>query len=175
MGGHWKSARRAGTLKTSCELRIPAGAGITGWSAAHRQALRVPNVAEDPRYIEGSANTRSELAVPLIYRNEVLGVLNVESEQTDAYTENHEEMLTTLAGSLAAIIANARLLARVRAQAETRAHRVRDFRQDPTRHRHPVRAGDHGQRTHESRRRTSTRRSRSRAGPQRAGTDKEEE
>jgi sigma-B regulation protein RsbU (phosphoserine phosphatase) len=73
---------------------------------------------EDPRYIEGSANTRSELAVPLIYRNEVLGVLNVESEQTDAYTENHEEMLTTLAGSLAAIIANARLLARVRAQAE---------------------------------------------------------
>ena len=99
-------------------LRIPAGSGITGWSAAHRQALRVPNVAEDPRYIEGSANTRSELAVPLIYRNEVLGVLNVESEQPDAYTENHEEMLTTLAGSLAAIIANARLLAKVRAQAE---------------------------------------------------------
>jgi sigma-B regulation protein RsbU (phosphoserine phosphatase) len=100
------------------QLRIPTGSGITGWSAAHRQAVRVSNVAEDPRYLEGSANTRSELAVPLIFRNEVLGVLNVESEQIDAYTKNHEEMLTTLAGSLAAIIANARLLARVRAQAE---------------------------------------------------------
>ena len=75
-------------------------------------------MAADPRYIEGSANTRSELAVPLIFRNEVLGVLNVESEQVDAYAEDDEEMLATLGGSLAAIIANARLLARVRAQAE---------------------------------------------------------
>ena len=72
----------------------------------------------DPRYIEGSPNTRSELAVPLVFRNEVLGVLNVESEQTDAYTGDDEEMLSTLGASLAAIIANARLLARVRAQAE---------------------------------------------------------
>lgn len=98
--------------------RIPVGSGITGWSASHRRPLRVDDVAEDARYIEASPNTRSELAVPLIYRNDVLGVLNVESEQPNAYTENDEEMLGTLAGSLAAIIANARLLAQVRAQAE---------------------------------------------------------
>jgi sigma-B regulation protein RsbU (phosphoserine phosphatase) len=47
-----------------------------------------------------------------------LGVLNVESEQVAAYTENDEEMLGTLAGSLAAIIANARLLEQIRRQAE---------------------------------------------------------
>ena len=76
------------------------------------------NVNEDPRYIQISSNTRSELAIPLIYRNELLGVLNVESEQLDAYTENDEEMLGTLAGSLAAIIANARLLEQIRLQAE---------------------------------------------------------
>jgi two-component system chemotaxis response regulator CheB len=46
------------------------------------------------------------LAVPLVYRNELLGVLNVESEQLNAYSENDEEMLGTLGGSLAAIIAN---------------------------------------------------------------------
>jgi sigma-B regulation protein RsbU (phosphoserine phosphatase) len=78
----------------------------------------VDDVTAEPRYIEGSPNTRSELAVPLMYRNEVLGVLNVESELPGAYTENDEEMLATLGGSLAAIIANARLLEQLRGQAE---------------------------------------------------------
>ena len=97
-----------------CQLE----SGITGWAATHRRTLRVNNVQEDPRYIEGSANTRSEMAIPLIYRSELLGVLNVESEQTNAYTESDEELLGTLGGSLAAIIANARLLEQIRAQAE---------------------------------------------------------
>jgi GAF domain-containing protein/HAMP domain-containing protein len=98
--------------------RVPIGSGITGWVAQHRRPLRVNEVTEDPRYIRISPNSRSELAVPLIYRNELLGVLNVESEQPDAYTENDEEMLGTLGGSLAAIIANARLLEQIRMQAE---------------------------------------------------------
>ena len=100
------------------DLRINVGSGITGWAAAHRRSLRVNNVQEDPRYIAGSVNTRSEMAVPLIYRSELLGVLNVESEQLSAYTETDEELLGTLGGSLAAIIANARLLEQIRAQAE---------------------------------------------------------
>lgn len=99
-------------------VRVEFGRGITGWVAAHRRPLRVRDVSEDPRYIEASPNTRSELAVPLIYRNEVLGVLNVESEQVDAYSDNDEEMLGTLGGSLAAIIANARLVEQIREQAE---------------------------------------------------------
>lgn len=100
------------------DLRIPVGTGITGWAAAHRRTLRVGNVQQDTRYIEGSPNTRSEMAIPLIYRSELLGVLNVESEQLVAYAENDEELLGTLGGSLAAIIANARLLEQIRAQAE---------------------------------------------------------
>ncbi|MCE9647570.1 MAG: GAF domain-containing protein [Chloroflexi bacterium] len=99
-------------------LQIPIGSGITGWSASHLRPLRVRDVTEDSRYIQVSANTRSELAIPLIYRNELLGILNVESEQVDAYTQNDEEMLGTLGGSLAAIIANARLLEQIRVQAE---------------------------------------------------------
>jgi GAF domain-containing protein len=100
------------------DLRIPMGSGITGWAASHRRTLRVNNVLLDTRYIEGSPNTRSEMAIPLLYRSELLGVLNVESEQTAAYAENDEELLGTLGGSLAAIIANARLLEQIRAQAE---------------------------------------------------------
>lgn len=97
---------------------VEIGRGVTGWVAAHKRPLRIRDVSEDPRYIQFSPNTRSELAVPLIYRNEVLGVLNVESEQVDAYTENDEEMLGTLGGSLAAVIANARLFEQIRAQSE---------------------------------------------------------
>jgi GAF domain-containing protein/HAMP domain-containing protein len=99
-------------------VRVPVGQGITGWAASHRRPLRVDDVTKDSRYIQVSSNTRSELAIPLLYRNELLGVLNAESEQTSAYTENDEEMLGTLAGSLAAIIANARLLEQIRRQAE---------------------------------------------------------
>ena len=100
------------------DLQIPIGSGISGWAAAHRRTLRINNVLQDTRYIEGSPNTRSEMAIPLVYRSELLGVLNVESEQMAAYAENDEELLGTLGGSLAAIIANARLLEQIRAQAE---------------------------------------------------------
>jgi sigma-B regulation protein RsbU (phosphoserine phosphatase) len=107
-----------GYADTVFNLHIPIGSGISGWAAAHRRTLRVGNVQQDTRYIEGSPNTRSEMAIPLIYRSEILGILNVESEQLNAYAENDEELLGTLGGSLAAIIANARLLEQIRAQAE---------------------------------------------------------
>jgi len=100
------------------QIRVQVGSGVTGWVAAHRRPLRVEDTSEEPRYIQISSNTRSELAVPLIYRNELLGVLNVESEQVAAYTESDEEMLGTLGGSLAAVIANARLLEQIRSQAD---------------------------------------------------------
>ena len=99
-------------------VRIPMGKGITGWVASHRKTLRINNVLQDTRYIEASPDTRSEMAIPLLYRSELLGVLNVESEQLSAYAENDEELLGTLGGSLAAIIANARLLEQIRGQAE---------------------------------------------------------
>ena len=48
----------------------------------------------------------------------MLGVLNVESDKTGAYSENDEELLGTLGGSLAAIMANARLLEQIRRQVD---------------------------------------------------------
>ncbi len=107
-----------GYSEDASDLIIPFGSGITGWAATHRKSLRINDISQDTRYIQVSSNTRSELALPLIFRNDLLGVLNVESEQTNAYNENDEEMLGTLAGSLAAIIANARLVDQIRKQAE---------------------------------------------------------
>jgi sigma-B regulation protein RsbU (phosphoserine phosphatase) len=107
-----------GYTESASAINRPFGSGITGWVAAHRKPLRVNDVTQDARYILVSSNTRSELALPLIFRNDILGVLNVESEQIGAYNENDEEMLGTLAGSMAAIIANARLVDQIRKQAE---------------------------------------------------------
>jgi len=99
-------------------IKIPLNTGITGWVASNRQPLRVNDVTKDLRYIGINNHVRSEMAIPLIYRNDVLGVLNVESTKIDAYSENDEEMLGTLGGSLAAIIAHSRLLEQFRQQVE---------------------------------------------------------
>jgi len=81
-------------------VEVPIGSGITGWVAAHKRPLRIKNVPRS-RYI-WSVQIHVPISHPLVYRNELLGVLNVESEMIDAYTENDEEMLGTLGGSLAA-------------------------------------------------------------------------
>lgn len=99
-------------------LEVPFGEGITGWVAVHQQPQRISDVTKDQRYISVGSNVRSELSIPLSYRNELLGVLNVESDRIGAYTENDEELLGTLGGSLAAIIANARLIEQVRRQVD---------------------------------------------------------
>jgi GAF domain-containing protein len=99
-------------------VKIPFNTGVTGWVATHRQPLRIKDVAKESRYISINNRIRSEMAIPLIYRNEVLGVLNVESTQPDAYSENDEEMLGTLGGSLAAIISHSLLLEKFRQQVE---------------------------------------------------------
>ncbi len=95
-------------------LQVPVGEGITGWVAANREPLLINNVAEDPRYIAGDADVRAELAVPLVFRGELLGVLNVESDEVGAYGDHDQDMLATLAGSLSAILVNARLSERQR-------------------------------------------------------------
>jgi diguanylate cyclase (GGDEF)-like protein len=78
------------------------GQGLTGWAAANRESVRVGDVSQDPRYVPGLAEARSNLAVPLIVGNRVAGVMNVESERLYAFTEEHEKLLTVL-GTQAAL------------------------------------------------------------------------
>lgn len=83
-------------------LTLRRGEGLSGWAVEHRRAARASDVTKDPRYIAGLREARSNLAVPLVVANEVAGVINVESERTDAFTTEHEELLTVL-GSQAAL------------------------------------------------------------------------
>lgn len=99
-------------------LEIPFGQGLTGWAAAHRQAIRVGDVNQDARYIEGSPGVYSEMSIPLIYGNELLGVIDLENPRRNAYDEHDEELLKTLATSLAAVLTNLRLLETARRRSE---------------------------------------------------------
>ncbi len=107
-------------------FKLPIGEGITGWAAANRKPVCVDDVRQDPRYVAAVETVRSELAVPLIYRDQLFGVLNVESDDVAKFDEVDQEMLTTLAGSLAAILANIELLNEIQQSAQRLSllHRV---------------------------------------------------
>jgi sigma-B regulation protein RsbU (phosphoserine phosphatase) len=100
------------------ECRIKLGEGVTGQAAQQRQAILVDDVTEDPRYIVGVANVRSELAVPLITKNRVIGVIDIEAQQPGYFTEEHSRLLTLIASRMAAGIENAQLYTRTTRQAK---------------------------------------------------------
>lgn len=99
--------------------RIPVGQGITGVAAATREPVRVADVHSDPRYIAAIDSVRSELAVPLVLRGQVIGVLDLQSREADSFTQEQQAILALLASRLAVAIENARLFESARSQAET--------------------------------------------------------
>ncbi len=98
-------------------LTINLGEGITGWVAQHNQAVLLPDVRSDPRYVPGVAGMVSEAAVPLALGDRVIGVLNVESPRPGAFDDDLQ-LLSTLAGTLSAIIVNSNLLAEISRERE---------------------------------------------------------
>lgn len=99
------------------ESRIKVGEGVTGQAAQQRQAILVDDVTQDPRYIAGVPNVRSELAVPLMTKNRVIGVIDLEAREPGYFTEEHSRLLTLIASRMAAGIENAQLYTRTTRQA----------------------------------------------------------
>jgi len=91
--------------------RLPLHKGLTGSAAGQRRVLRVHDVNEDPRYIrcETGVEARSEIVVPLLMQDRLIGVLDLESTQPHAFTLEHERMLSTLGSYVAVALENARL------------------------------------------------------------------
>ena len=98
---------------------IPLGKGITGAAVESHEPVRVLDTAADSRYIASHPGIRSELAVPLVVQDRVVGVLDVESERIGFFTEDHQRTLTLLAQQIASSVENARLYEEV-AQREQR-------------------------------------------------------
>ena len=95
------------------ERIISLGEGLIGTSAQLREPVLAPDVRKDSRYIEANPEVRSELAVPLVYKGEVIGVLDLEHTRVNYYNEDHQRTLSTLASQVAISIANARLYQRI--------------------------------------------------------------
>src|SRR5579859_592508 len=99
-------------------LTIGLGEGVTGWVAAHNQPALIGDVRLDARYMPGVTGILSEAAVPLALGERVIGVLNVESRLASAFNESDLQLLSTLAGTLAAIIVNNNLLEEITREQE---------------------------------------------------------
>src|SRR5215471_6647025 len=94
--------------------RVSLGEGLVGYAALHKEAVLVPDVSQDPRYINVVADVRSELAIPMLLKDRCIGVLDLESPELDAFTKRDVEILTLLASQAAVAIENARLYETVR-------------------------------------------------------------
>jgi sigma-B regulation protein RsbU (phosphoserine phosphatase) len=83
--------------------------GITGAAASSRRTVLVGDISKDPRYVESHPGIRSEVAVPLIVQDRVVGVMDLESERVNYFTEDHARTLSLIAPQIAISIENARL------------------------------------------------------------------
>jgi sigma-B regulation protein RsbU (phosphoserine phosphatase) len=92
---------------------IPLGKGITGAAATSKQPIRVGDTSQDPRYIVSHPDARSEVAIPLIVRDTVVGVMDLESNRLNYFTDDHMRLLALLAPQIATSVENARLYAEI--------------------------------------------------------------
>jgi sigma-B regulation protein RsbU (phosphoserine phosphatase) len=104
------------------KLRVAASEGIVGAAATLKEPVLVPDVTVDPRYLMVNPETRSELAIPMLHKGKILGVLDLESPQLNAFTQDHVQTLSILAANLAVSLENARLYEQV-ARDEARLER----------------------------------------------------
>jgi len=95
------------------KLAIGPTEGIVGAAVSLGRPVRVPDVSQDPRYILCNPEARSELAVPMVHKGRVVGVIDLESPVKNYFTEEHVQTVSILAGSLAVAIENARLYQQV--------------------------------------------------------------
>src|SRR5580700_2723844 len=91
------------------KIRFPLGQGLTGAAALKKQPVYSPDVSKDPRYFCSAKSTRSELAIPLMVRDEVVGVLDCQSDHVDHFDPETIDLLTLFSTQASIALQNARL------------------------------------------------------------------
>jgi sigma-B regulation protein RsbU (phosphoserine phosphatase) len=105
--------------------RVKLGHGLVGYAALHGEAVLVPDVSADARYIKVVDDARSELVIPLMLKDRCIGVFDLESPELDAFTKRHVEILTLLGSQAAVAIENARLYETIRANEDRLEKEIR--------------------------------------------------
>ncbi len=104
------------------KMLVAATEGIVGAAATLKEPVLVNDVSTDPRYLMVNPETKSELAIPMMHKGKVIGVLDLESPQLNYFTEDHVQTLSILSANLAVSLENARLYEQV-ARDEARLER----------------------------------------------------
>ena len=100
------------------DIRVALGSGLTGTAAVQKRPLYVADVTQDARYISSCAATRSELAIPLMVRDEVVGVLDLQSAELDYFDRDTIDLLTLFSTQASMALQNARLYSLERQRAK---------------------------------------------------------
>jgi diguanylate cyclase (GGDEF)-like protein len=93
----------------SKDFRVPVGVGITGMAAQQKRPIYSPDVSQDSRYLSTSKTTRSELAVPMMVRDEVVGVLDCQSDNLNHFDSDTIDLLAVFSLQASMALQNARL------------------------------------------------------------------
>jgi sigma-B regulation protein RsbU (phosphoserine phosphatase) len=90
-------------------MRLPIGQGLTGTAATQKRPIYAADVSQHPQYVSSARNTKSELAVPLMVRDEVVGVLDCQSENLDHFDKETVDLLTLFSTQASMALQNAQL------------------------------------------------------------------
>ena len=99
------------------DMDLALGQGITGWTALHGRSIIVSDVRKEPKYISIRPEILSEMAVPMEDRGMVIGVVNVDSEEVNAYDEHSLKVLTLMTNEASRVIARLWLIKQLRTKA----------------------------------------------------------
>jgi len=99
---------------------LPDGKGVVSWVARNRRPVLVSDVTSDPRYYAAFSGTRSELAVPVLSGDQLLGILNVESPRTGFFDDEDRQLLEVVSNHLGIALSN------IASQASLREQAIRD-------------------------------------------------
>jgi len=99
------------------DFSVPFGKGVTGAAAKARRPIYSPDVTTDSRYINKVPSTRSELAIPLMVRDEVVGVLDCQSDEPAFFDNETVDLLTLFATQASIGLQNAKLYSQLQRRA----------------------------------------------------------
>ncbi len=116
------------------KINIEIGEGITGTAAKNKETIISNDVEKDNRYINGSSNTKSEIAIPLKVKDKLLGVLDIESNIKNRFSDEDKKVLEAVANAVSLAIYNALLYEKMKSLAEkdelTGLYNYRAFRKE---------------------------------------------
>lgn len=100
------------------QCALPLGIGITGWTALHGQPLLVPDVQVEPRYVPLKSSVRSEMAAPMLINGATVGVVNVDSDQLNAFSEHDLKLLSLLTVEATSVVSRLWLIHQLKEKAD---------------------------------------------------------